>query len=113
MEINALPSILVNANKEALLAELSEKSWSGHDSMSSDISSDVLETIACHTAVRSGEDLTENGIRDLLSQAAEVDFYHNCPHGCRCFRRFEEKDVGTWFDRKGTKKEGQMREQDK
>jgi len=99
VEINALPSILVNANKEALLAELSEKSWSGHDSMSSDISSDVLETIACHTAVRSGEDLTENGIRDLLSQAAEVDFYHNCPHGRRVFRWFDEKDVGSWFDR--------------
>ncbi|MEI8026207.1 MAG: DNA mismatch repair endonuclease MutL [Pseudomonadota bacterium] len=99
VELNALPSILVNANKEALLAELSEKSWSHHDSMSSDISSEVLETIACHTAVRSGEDLTENGIRDLLSQASEVDFYHNCPHGRRVFRWFDEKDVGSWFDR--------------
>ena len=99
VEINALPSILVNSNKEALLAELSEKSWAHHDSMSSDISSEVLETIACHTAVRSGEDLTENGIRDLLSQASQVDFYHNCPHGRRVFRWFDEKDVGSWFDR--------------
>jgi len=100
VELSALPSLLMNSNKEALLAELSEKCLGGtFDSVSSEVSSEILETIACHTAVRSGEDLTDNGIRDLLSQASTVDFYHNCPHGRRVFRWFDYKDVGSWFDR--------------
>ena len=100
VEVRGVPAILSNTNKESLLAELAEKSWPDSSlSLSAEISSDVLETIACHAAVRSGEELTENELQDLLTQAASVDFYHNCPHGRRVFKWFDIKEVGKWFDR--------------
>jgi DNA mismatch repair protein MutL len=100
VEILAIPALLIHANKESLLAELAEKTWVDHDlNEAADISASVLETIACHSAVRSGEELTENHLADLITQAQQVDFYHNCPHGRRVFRWFERHEIGRWFDR--------------
>lgn len=100
VEIRALPSLLVGANKESLLAELAEKIWVDDNlNEAAAISSAVLETIACHSAVRAGEELTDNHLNDLISQAQDVDFYHNCPHGRRVFRWFDRNEIGRWFDR--------------
>jgi DNA mismatch repair protein MutL len=100
VEVRAVPAILAKTNKESLLAELAERARPDTSlELSAEISSEVLETIACHAAVRSGEELTENELQDLLSQAATVDFYHNCPHGRRVFKWFDLKEIAKWFDR--------------
>lgn len=100
VEVRAVPAILAKTNKESLLAELAERARPDTSlALSAEISSEVLETIACHAAVRSGEELTENELQDLLSQAATVDFYHNCPHGRRVFKWFDLKEIAKWFDR--------------
>ncbi|MBM4252554.1 MAG: DNA mismatch repair endonuclease MutL [Deltaproteobacteria bacterium] len=59
----------------------------------------LLASVACHAAVRAGEDLPANEVRQLLAEASTVDFYHNCPHGRRVLRWWHQSQVAQWFDR--------------
>lgn len=56
-------------------------------------------TIACHSAVRAGEELHADQVAYLLSRAADVDFSAHCPHGRPVLRKFSLQDVETWFHR--------------
>ncbi len=56
-------------------------------------------TVACHSAVRAGEEMSEDQVSFLLSRAEDVDFSAHCPHGRPVIRRFSEKDVSSWFQR--------------
>lgn len=56
-------------------------------------------TIACHSAVRAGEELHADQIAYLLGRAADVDFSAHCPHGRPVLRKFALQDVEAWFER--------------
>lgn len=58
-----------------------------------------LATVACHTAVRSGDPMNPEMVRRLLMRGTEVDFFAHCPHGRPVWRRWTEKDVAQWFAR--------------
>ena len=60
---------------------------------------DILATMACHSAVRAGEELSTDELKVLLVEAEKVDFYLNCPHGRPVFKWFTQSEVGSWFDR--------------
>jgi DNA mismatch repair protein MutL len=60
---------------------------------------DLLATMACHGAVRAGEALGDAELKVLIEEASDVDFYHNCPHGRRVFRWWDEAQIARWFDR--------------
>lgn len=100
IEVTQVPSLLIGKDLNSLFGELAENKYLDQDvSANSEIFEHVLATIACHTAVRSGETLTGNELKQLMDQAQSVDFYHNCPHGRRVFKWFKKSDVGKWFDR--------------
>ena len=65
----------------------------------SKLSKKIYETIACHSAVRSGENLDERQVKSLFKQASEVGFCWTCPHGRNCFKFFDKTQVEKWFDR--------------
>ncbi|MCX6127004.1 MAG: DNA mismatch repair endonuclease MutL [Proteobacteria bacterium] len=100
VELLAVPALLAKADAEALLGAFIKRSETvipletnvglGHE---------ILSTMACHAAVRAGEGLGENELKALLSEAQDVDFFHNCPHGRRVFRWWDEGQIGRWFDR--------------
>lgn len=58
-----------------------------------------LATVACHTAVRSGDPMNSELVRRLLMRGVEVDFFAHCPHGRPVWRRWSEADVAQWFSR--------------
>ncbi|MEY3903685.1 MAG: hypothetical protein RL189_2991 [Pseudomonadota bacterium] len=58
-----------------------------------------LATVACHTAVRSGDPLNAELVRRLLLRGVEVDFFAHCPHGRPVWRRWTANDVAQWFSR--------------
>lgn len=41
----------------------------------------ALATVACHAAVRAGQALTEDEMRDLVRQLEETNLPYTCPHG--------------------------------
>jgi DNA mismatch repair protein MutL len=94
IEVTAVPSLLVNKDLNSLLAAI----LGGRDK-ASELAHDVLATMACHAAVRAGEELPEPELKSLLREAESVDFYHNCPHGRRVFRWWKLAQVASWFDR--------------
>ncbi|NBO37921.1 DNA mismatch repair endonuclease MutL [bacterium] len=58
-----------------------------------------LATVACHTAVRSGDPMNPELVRRLLLRGGEVDFFAHCPHGRPVWRRWTDSDVAQWFSR--------------
>ncbi len=54
-------------------------------------------TMACHSAVRAGDPLSEELVRRLVNRSEDVDFFAHCPHGRPVYRRLTEKDVSEWF----------------
>ncbi len=94
IEVTTVPSLLVNKDLGSLLAAF----LGGKDSPQ-ELAHDVLATMACHAAVRAGEELPAPEMKALLQEAESVDFYHNCPHGRRVFRWWKLAQVAAWFDR--------------
>lgn len=100
IEVSAVPMLIARRDVRAVVLELLQfEGEAGLDS--EDVSSlqHVAATMACHSAVRAGEDLSQSELKILLSEAATVDFYLNCPHGRRVFRWWNESQVASWFDR--------------
>lgn len=100
VELLSIPSLLGKSDPENLLRELVEDLRNNPlDIKALDSAHHLLSTMACHSAVRAGEILEAENVKDLLREAKDVDFYHNCPHGRRVFRYFSKSQVGRWFDR--------------
>ena len=100
-EINAIPSILTGKCLDSLFVSLTnpQNQTNSGELMTNHLSHHTLSTMACHAAVRAGEDLNLEDINLLIKEASEVDFYHNCPHGRRVFKWFSKRQVESWFDR--------------
>ncbi|RYZ56389.1 MAG: hypothetical protein EOP07_12595, partial [Proteobacteria bacterium] len=96
IEVRAVPALLVNKDIQAVFTSL----LNGHKDHQ-EILHDVLASVACHAAVRAGEELPEPEMRQLLAEAKTVDFFLNCPHGRRVLRWWKASQVAGWFDRLG------------
>jgi DNA mismatch repair protein MutL len=57
----------------------------------------LYATLACHSAVRSGDPLAENQVKLLLRQSQGVDFFAHCPHGRPVSKVWAKKEVEQWF----------------
>ncbi|MFK7824555.1 MAG: DNA mismatch repair endonuclease MutL [Oligoflexales bacterium] len=101
IEVFAVPSILTGKSFELLFEDLAKpiNQAAEDEILGSPLSHHTLATLACHSAVRAGEELTFEEIKILIRDARSVDFYHNCPHGRRVFRWFSKSTVEAWFDR--------------
>ncbi|MEN9528631.1 MAG: hypothetical protein RI932_504 [Pseudomonadota bacterium] len=58
-----------------------------------------LATVACHSAIRSGDPMNPELVRRLMLRGTEVDFFAHCPHGRPVWRRWSANDVAQWFSR--------------
>lgn len=96
IEVRAIPSLLVNKDIQGVFASLAQGSKNQQE-----VLHDVLASVACHAAVRAGEDLPTPELRQLLKEAKTVDFFLNCPHGRRVLRWWKANQVAAWFDRLG------------
>lgn len=94
IEVNAVPTLLVNKDIQGIFSSLAKSAHSQQE-----ILHDVLASVACHAAVRAGEDLPAPELKQLLQEAKTVDFYLNCPHGRRVLRWWKASQVAAWFDR--------------
>jgi DNA mismatch repair protein MutL len=75
--VRAVPHLLSNADWSGMLRELLD---SGEDR--SDWSEKIAVSIACHSgAVRAGQVLTDDEMRELVRQLEQAATPHTCPHG--------------------------------
>lgn len=97
IEVISVPSLLKDVHLESLFASLANQPPGDDPRLT--LNHQTLATMACHAAVRSGEELPEAELNHLLGEADSVDFYENCPHGRRVIRVWSRDEVGRWFDR--------------
>jgi DNA mismatch repair protein MutL len=95
LEVTAIPALLTGKDYSAAILELG----SGLETTET-LHHDALATMACHAAVRAGEELGPSELKQLIAESSTVDFYANCPHGRRVMRVFAKADLEHWFDRK-------------
>ncbi len=96
IEVRAIPALLVNKDIQGLFSSLLNGPKNHQE-----ILHDVLASVACHAAVRAGEEIPEPELKQLLAEARTVDFFLNCPHGRRVLRWWKASQVAAWFDRLG------------
>jgi DNA mismatch repair protein MutL len=60
---------------------------------------DLLSLMACHAAVRAGDRLTSEAVRELLSLRELAENSHHCPHGRPTSLRFSPHDLERHFKR--------------
>ncbi len=60
---------------------------------------DILATMACKAAIKSGHELNQQEIDALLNDMVEADLFSHCPHGRPVFKNFTGEDVKKWFHR--------------
>jgi DNA mismatch repair protein MutL len=60
---------------------------------------DLLSLMACHAAVRAGDRLTPEAIRELMAQRELSLNSHHCPHGRPTSLRFSRRDLERQFKR--------------
>lgn len=100
IEVRAVPVLLAKSDLVRLFESLAQQDASALPLDSNiGLTHDILATMACHGAVRAGEQLGENELKMLIAESDDVDFYHNCPHGRRVFRWWDEAQIARWFDR--------------
>ncbi|GAH49161.1 unnamed protein product, partial [marine sediment metagenome] len=73
--VRTVPALLHNKDWVGMVRELLD-SLSGGDWVES-----IAISIACHSAVRAGQSLTDDEMRELLRQLEQVTMPHTCPHG--------------------------------
>jgi DNA mismatch repair protein MutL len=101
IEVTGVPPLLRRQQFEPLFASLLQevRNHPKESGMPATLHHQVLATLACHSAVRAGENLTIEEVQRLKKEAQGVDFLHNCPHGRRVFKWFNRSEVEGWFDR--------------
>jgi DNA mismatch repair protein MutL len=95
--IHSYPSFLstqkINSSFEEILNKIQQ-----HESLQpNQIYHLFYSTLACHSAVRAGDPLNAELVHRLLERSSNVDFFAHCPHGRPVIRKFEKKDVESWF----------------
>ncbi len=76
---------------------LSGRSFATRDSK--DLYHLFYATIACHAAVRAGQELRAEQAQYLIERAKDVDFSAHCPHGRPVIRKLGDAEIASWFGR--------------
>jgi DNA mismatch repair protein MutL len=88
----------------AIPAVISQREWSvmlkeSLDTFSGDWSENLLNRLACHSAIRAGQVLNEDEMRELIRQLEGVDLPNSCPHGRPTMIRLTQAQIEKEFGR--------------
>ena len=84
ISVYALPSLLVSRNVDGreFICDLLDKLGSKNlPSSEEEALSDILDMMSCKAAIKAGDQLTQQELRDLLQKRREIERGSNCPHG--------------------------------
>lgn len=99
--VNGVPAGLLEAEIEPALLEMAEHFSSGRGSTPEDWREKVLTTVACHSAIRAGQTLSHEEMRQLLQQLERCEFPRSCPHGRPTALLLSQSQLERQFGRKG------------
>ena len=94
--VRAVPVLLYNQDWVGMVKELLD-SLAGESR--SDWGESIAISIACHSAVRAGQTLTDDEMRELIRQLEQVAIPHTCPHGRPTMIHLSSEQLGKEFGR--------------
>jgi DNA mismatch repair protein MutL len=98
--VRAVPELAVGADLGALVERLvTDLVRTQPEEAAQAAAERILATVACHSAIRAGADLSPPAIRDLLRQVRVADFAASCPHGRPVARVMSRAQLERWFGR--------------
>jgi len=75
--VRAMPTVLKDGNWLEALQEILDNP---HD-RNTDITDNIIKSLACHSAVRAGKTLTDDEMKELIRQLEKAKIPNTCPHG--------------------------------
>ncbi len=94
--VRTVPSIMYKKDWHTALNELIDRLSVKNDA---NITEHLIATMACHSAVRFGQSLTLDEMRELVRQMERADLPHACPHGRTTMIHITKKQLEKEFGR--------------
>ena len=101
IEVHAVPAGLREGEVNPSLLELAEHLAQAGGSTPADWREQALTTVACHSAVRAGQTLAHEEMRQLLQQLERCAMPRTCPHGRPTALLLTQSQLERQFGRKG------------
>ncbi len=99
LNIKSVPVEFVQADIEKLIKEVLELDI---DELKKDLDrlkKDIIATMACHTSVRSGQNLGRDEMKNLYTKLLECENPYSCPHGRPIVWKMGIEEIDSKFDR--------------
>jgi DNA mismatch repair protein MutL len=100
--VHAVPAVLGKADPQRLLRAVLPPDGDDADAKAR-LEEQIVErfhSMACRSAVMSGDRLTDAEIEALLAAAATLEHPHNCPHGRPTVLTFTSAELERYFRRR-------------
>lgn len=98
--VKEVPLILKDRDIEQLIKEvLDEMSQFGKSGQIETFYNEVFASMACHSAIRTGQTLSLSEMQTLLDQLAVGDLQLSCPHGRPCIIEYSIEELDKKFKR--------------
>ncbi len=98
--VRAVPVIGGHLEAEVGLLDLiHELAEFGRSKSIEDKRDEIMHLVACHSAIRAGEKLSQNQMRRLIEEMHGIDQPYTCAHGRPTLIRITEKELGKLFRR--------------
>jgi DNA mismatch repair protein MutL len=97
--VRSVPSVMVDANWMEFIKDLSPILEKNDDLSREDALDAMLSVMACHGAVRAGQPLSFDEMRDLVEQLHAAQLPGHCPHGRPVAKKFTYYDIEKMFKR--------------
>ena len=102
VSISTLPEILGRSASELELLNLIDRILDlGGKEAEETFMDDLVKVTACHSAVRSGQSLNTEEIRDIISELSTCTSKYNCCHGRPSMLRIRKEDIDRSVGRMG------------
>lgn len=99
LALHSAPALFRGRSPVATLFSLLDDLPENGDINQTDLFHKPLSTVACHAAVRAGDPMEVEEVRQLFQLMDSVDLAAFCPHGRPVVVFLEEADVAKWFKR--------------
>jgi DNA mismatch repair protein MutL len=98
-----LPTLLVSRNVDGaeFICDLLDKLGSKNlPSSEEEALSEILDMMSCKAAIKAGDHLTQQELKDLLCKRREIERTSNCPHGRPTTMRLSIAELEQRFGRR-------------
>ena len=98
--ILALPATLADSQGAQLVRDCIERARETGRAGAQRFADELLQLIACHSAVRAGQALSEQQIRHILNALDRCEQPGSCPHGRPTTKEIPREDIERFFGRR-------------